>query len=417
MSTIASRATELILPTGGRIAILPTSVKDVVTISGSIIGGPGAFGAGRDADAALAASLLDAGAGKFSKEAFRNALAARGAELTFAASDTRLSFQASCFSEDAGFVIERIADALFSPKLPPKELASEKVRMLADLKDEASDTRSQADRAARRLIYPAGHPNHEPTFAEEERETAAATLASVKRITAAYGTKHLALAIVGDVDAQALAPIVLRAFKKAPAGQDRPKKVAVNKRGVERINISLPDKANADVVMAAPLGLTTDDPRYLPLTVVIHALGGSFASHLMQTVRERDGLTYGVRASLGGFGDMVEGYLRLWGTFAPQLLARGTDTLQKETALFLASGMDAAKLDSIKEEMAGSYAVSIATTQGLAIRIVRFMEADRPLSWLDEYPERVSAITLKEAQDAAALLASLPLSTATAGTL
>jgi zinc protease len=135
----------------------------------------------------------------------------------------------------------------------------------------------------------------------------------------------------------------------------------------------------------------------------------------MQTVRERDGLTYGVRSSLKGFDDKLDGYLRVWGTFAPNLLMRGIDTLARETALFLKAGLDESKLAAIKEEIEGSYAVSLSTTAGLAMRVVRFMEDDRPLSYIDEYPAIVGRVTQKETRDAAAYLASLPLSIATAG--
>lgn len=415
MSTIASRITEFTLPSGGRVAVAPTRVSDVVTIAGSIIGGPNAFASAAGAAAAVAGDLLDAGAGNLGKEAFRASLAARGAELQFVAEGMRLSWTATCFPEDTKYVIERIADALFSPALPSGELPAEKLRALTALDEEASDTRAQAERAALRLIYPGGHPSFVPAISEERARIEALAIADVKAVARSYGTRHLAMAIAGDVDANALGPVIERAFGRTPAGLPRPSALPGTSAMAKRADVRLADKANADVVMSSALGFTTDDARYVPAAVVIHALGGSFASHLMQTVRERDGLTYGVRSSLKGFDDKLDGYLRIWGTFAPNLLMRGIDTLSRETALFLKSGVTEDKLIAIKEEIAGSYAVSLSTTTGLAMRIVRFMEDDRPLSYVDEYPEIIGRVTLKEAQDAAAYLASLPLSVATAG--
>lgn len=416
MSTISSRISEITLLTGGRIAVVPTNVKDVVTIAGSIIGGPAAFGKESSAAVSFAADLLDAGAGKLGKAAFRDALASRGAAISFTANGTRLSFTASCFPEDAKYVIDRIADALFSPHLPARELTGEKTRTLTALAEEAGDTRAQAGRAAARLIYEPNHPGYALTLDAERRQTESATLAGVKKIAAAYGTKHLALAVVGDVNTSTLLPAIEKAFGRAEAGQARPSAAPLKSVTSRRENVIVPDKATADVIMGAATGFNTDDTRYLPAMLAVHALGsGSFASHLMQTVRERDGLTYGVQAKLRGFEDKLDGAFLVWATFAPELLLRGIDMLSKETALFLKSGVTEERFTGVKTEIAGSYAVSLSTTAGLAARIVRFMEDDRPLSRVDEYPELVGRVTLKEAQDAAAYLASLPLSIATAG--
>ena len=417
MSTIASRATELNLPNGGRAVILPTGVKDVVTIQGSIIGGPSAFAANEGIAAGMTADLLDAGAGAFSKEAFRAALAGRGAEIHFGTRDTRLTWSASCFPEDAPFVIARIADAIFRPHLIPAEFAAEKVRSLSDLDDEASNTGVQAANALTRLLYMPSHPNYAPATPEEKKRAGAAIVADAKKIARQYGTKHLALAIVGDVNAKRLRESVEKAFGKAPEGRARPSAAPSARADARRENSIIPDKANADVSMGSALGFGMDDKRYRPTATIVYMLGGSFAGHLMQTVRERDGLTYGVKAYLKGLTDKLDGYLEVWGTFAPQLLIRGTDALERETRVFLKSGVTEESLAAVKDEIAGSYAVSLATTQGLARNIIRFLEDDKPLSWVDEHPDRVRAVSLKEAQDAAAHLESLPLSAATAGSI
>lgn len=418
---ISSRVTEITLPNGGRAAILPTNVKDVVTIYGSLIGGPSAFSGADEMAAEMAADLLDAGSGKLSKEAFRAALATRGAEVHFSANGTRLSFSASCFPEDASFVIARIADAILRPHLPAAEFAAQKMRLQADLDDEASNTTAQAEHALTRLAYPAGHPNYAPTTVEEKRRVAAATLADARAIAKHYGTAHLALAVVGDVNAARMRDTLEKTFGKTPAGKARPSvapTTSVNHPDARRENVIIAGKANADIAIGSALGFGMDDDRYLPTLAVTHMLGsGGFSSHLMQTVRERDGLTYGVRARLKGLSDMLDGYFQIWATFAPHLLIRGTDTTLRETGTFLKGGITEESLVSVKEEITGGYAVSLSTTQGLASRLVRIMEDDKPISYIDEYPELISAITLDEALAAAAHLASLPLSIATAGSI
>jgi zinc protease len=415
MATIAERTTEIVLPSGGRAFILPTNVKDIVTITGSLIGGPTAFKQSEEAAAEMAAEILDAGAGKLKKEAFREALAGRGAEVSFGAGGARLSFSAQCFPEDAKFVIERIADAIREPHLPAAEVAAEKTRALADLAEELGDTRSQAERALSRLIYSPSHPNYSISIKEEMKQVEGVTPDAIRRIAKSYGTKHAAIAVVGDIHASKIQEILEKNFGKTEAGITRPTPKPERSTSVKKEDVVLKDKASADIAMGAALGFNNDDPRYLPVSLVTYALGGSFAGHLMQTVRERDGLTYGIRSQLQGFSDKVDGYFRTWATFAPSVLIRGIDTVTKETNLFLKTPLTEEQLDKVKEEITGSYAVSLATTNGLARYLVRFAEDDRPLSWIDQYPDIIRAISLKDAQDAANLLASLPLSIATAG--
>jgi zinc protease len=74
-------------------------------------------------------------------------------------------------------------------------------------------------------------------------------------------------------------------------------------------------------------------------------------------------------------------------------------------------------LAETKKEVSGSYVVSLSNTRGLARNILKALEDDRPLSWVDEFPKRIEAITIEDAHEAAEFLAALPLSVATAGSV
>jgi zinc protease len=336
---ISTRATEITLATGGRAVILPTAVKDVVTIRGSIIGGPSAVSRNLEVAADIAASILDAGAGKLSKEAFRSGLASLGAELSFSTQGTRLTWSASCFPEDVGYVIARIGDALFAPHLPPADFAAQKTRVAAALDEAMGDTHGQAEDALSRLVYPSTHPNYSRTIPEYKKLLEATTLSDVKNVVKQYGTSHLAMSVVGDVQVKPVREAIEKAFGKTGKGIERPMTkpiTPVTRPDTKTERVHIADKANVDVTMGCAVGLSVDDPHFLPLTIVLYMLGsGDFNSHLMVTVRSRDGLTYGCTAQLLGMKDKLDGYLQIWGTFAPEFLMRGTEALQRETKLFL----------------------------------------------------------------------------------
>src|SRR5437868_6576779 len=59
----------------------------------------------------------------------------------------------------------------------------------------------------------------------------------------------------------------------------------------------------------------------------------------MKTVREEEGLTYGVYAYMSSFTESVDGYLSVWGTFAPQLFAQGRAAIKREISLIVDKGV------------------------------------------------------------------------------
>ena len=54
--------------------------------------------------------------------------------------------------------------------------------------------------------------------------------------------------------------------------------------------------------------------------------------------------------------------------------------------------------------MTGNYTVKLSTSQGFANMLLRIGIEGKSLSYLDEYPELVKAITLADLQKAAALI-------------
>jgi zinc protease len=54
------------------------------------------------------------------------------------------------------------------------------------------------------------------------------------------------------------------------------------------------------------------------------------------------------------------------------------------------------ELKARKSDLVGSYKVSLATTDGLASFILRTLQRGRPLTWLDDYPKAIEALSLEQ---------------------
>jgi zinc protease len=180
--------------------------------------------------------------------------------------------------------------------------------------------------------------------------------------------------------------------------------------------VHIPEKANIDLYLGVALPLRLEDELYLPTFTLIDMLGGGFAAHLMQTVRERDGLTYGISARLSDFGKDTEGSFRVWSTLSPLLFEKGLKTIRKEITTFFNTGITEEALVNKKDEISGSYVIGLSTTHGLASQLHSIGIREKELSYIDEYPELIRKLTIPQLKKAAEIIPLNKLSLSAAGT-
>lgn len=404
---------------GGRLFVVPTKTKDVVTVEGSVRGGPNQYREKNRMLPLLAVELLDAGTGKHTKNVLREALAERGISLSFGAGGDRTLFSGQCFPEDLSFLLSLIAECLGDARFPEAEVTSAKTRELGKIAEEKSDTNTQAHIALSRMLFDPSHVNYEQTLETLEKEIRTVRRADLLSFRKCFGMNGLILAVTGEVSVDTVRQSAEKAFRKfEKAGVPALAKKRNTKPPTSgKKEIFINDKANVDVYLGASIPLMKSDPAYLPLSVVSEMLGGrGFNSHLMQTIRERDGLTYGVRSSLSGLADGADGAFTVWATFSPDRYQESVEKLREEIGIFFATGITADTLKQKQEEIAGSYLVSLSTTQGLARALHQIGADGRPLSYLTEYPDLIQAVTLVEARRGADLIPLDKLSLAAAGT-
>jgi zinc protease len=116
---------------------------------------------------------------------------------------------------------------------------------------------------------------------------------------------------------------------------------------------------------------------------------------LVGNVRDLEGLTYGISASIGG-GAFRDGTWTVKASFAPDLLSQGLGSTRRELNLWLEHGVTSEELDYRKTAIAGQFAVGLETSHGLAEQLLKCVERGFELSWLDQFPETVRALTLDQ---------------------
>jgi zinc protease len=397
-----------------------TGAKDVVTIRGSVLGGYYMLGRSKYMVPRIATGILDTGTSARSKDDIRSSLSKRGATLFFMPGGDRTHFYATCLPEDAEFIFKLIAECLTEATFPPKEFELQKKRTLSELEETKTDAGSRASYALSPLIYDKDHVNYIDSIATEIAQVQAMGRKDLQAYRKLLGQGGLVLAIAGDIAPTEILAKARRIFSKLPNGTNTSTEKRMNRKlpSAAETHIQIPDKATIDMQMGVHIPMTRENPLFLALAVLTNMLGGNTLStnHLSRTIRERDGLTYGISASLVNFDGLSDGMLRIRAMFSPDIYDRAVEATKKEISLFARTSHAKDQLLQKKDEMIGRYAVGLATTNGLAGMLHSIGIEGKPLSYIDEYPSLINALTIKDLKEAAAIVPWDSLSIAAAGT-
>jgi zinc protease len=381
------------------VVVYPMDVKNVVTMAGSMPLGDAmvASKSANPAVPALTAMLLQRGTTRHDKFAISEALSEMGAELDIDASSTQVSLYAKSLKQDTGKVIELLAEELRTPAFAPAELAKAKTQLAASLTQRGEDADSRAYEALALSLFPSGSPN---APVPREQQLKAIDSVTIEQISAFYkkyyGPDHMTLVFTGDVDPATVRTAVDKAFGGWHGGVDFVHTSGGTLKPADAVqSIPLKDKAAVSVMWGEATGMRYNDADYLPLSVGVNVLGSGFTGRLMATVRDKQGLTYGIGASLFA-SDIVDGGFMIQTSFAPQLLDKGVASAQQVLQTWWTGGITARELDARKQALIGRFQIQLGTTDGMAQSILLASNRGLDLAWLDQYPNKLKALTVAQ---------------------
>ena len=379
--------------------VIPTQVKDVVTISGSMLGGILYSNNENPKSSTLTSAMLDKGTQKNSKYDISNKLESIGAEISFISSSRHINFTAHCLKSDLELVIELIAEQLRYPVFPEDELILLKKRMIGNLEISKDDTKKQSLINFIRKVYPKLHYNHRSTVEE--------SIQMIKKVTSndlklfhekTFGLGSLNIAAAGDISNDLFQDSIKQYFDKwsDQSINSLDSTIPANERTQILENMNIDDKTSSDVYIGQSVDVTEDSDDYLNLMMGIYILGGNFSARLMQSVRDEQGLTYGIGSSITGCGYGTNGHWYTWGTFSPNLVDKGINSTLNEIEKWFVEGVTEQELVAKKTTLNGSFQVSLDTTGGLIDKILTNAEKGRDISYLDNYTNKINELNKDE---------------------
>jgi zinc protease len=372
-----------------------TQVKDVVDVVGYLPAGDAMAGTGNAALPTLMGMMLDRGTRTQDQFAIAKQLEEVGAEITFNVGAQSLQFEAKCLKKDLPLVMSLLALQLRSPAFLPAEFAKVKEQFIGMLDNANHSTEARARETLARALFPVGHPNRRATIEELLAATKSASLKDLQAFHAKYyGPAHLTMVLVGDVGMDTAAAEIGKDFGGWSGGQDFLHADAAAPMGppAGAIQVPIAGKTSISVLLGQRTLLRYRDPDALALRIGTAIAGRGFTGRLTTSVRDKQGLTYDIGAGLTD-DSLADGMWVMDASFAPTLLERGIGAARNTLQTWWQDGVTDKELAACKQGLIGTYYVGLATNPGLGRAIVFALQRGYDLTWLDEYPRAVQALT------------------------
>jgi len=330
-SVIDARTQMVTLANGTKLAMLPKktrggSVSAVITLHY----GDEKSVFGKATAAQFMGAMLMRGTQKHTRQQLQDDLDKLKIQMGASAGDADASVSITTVRASFPAALRLAAEVLRQPTFPESEFEQLRQASLGRVEASRREPQALAPLALRRHFsrYPNGDPRHVTSFEEDLENLNKITLADAKKFyTDFLGASNAEIAIVGDFD-----PAEVRKVAEAELGNwksPRPYTQILRTRDkVEAVNqmIETPDKANALFAGGFTLEMNEDDPDYPALMLANNMLGGDLKSRLFARIREKDGLSYGVRS---GFNASLRSK---FAQFAVQAISAPENILKVEAA-------------------------------------------------------------------------------------
>lgn len=349
---------------------------------------------GKRGAAYLMSGLLDEGAGDLRSTEFSTAAEELALKYDFDAYADSFSVSAQFLTENKEASIDLLRKALNEPRFDQDAVDRVRGQVLSIIASDAKDPDDIAGRTFAELAY-GDHPY------ATKLEGTAESVAALTRDDLIQSHRDLLVrdrvyvGVVGDITPDALGLLLDELLGALPeGGPDMPGPAPFLLEGGETVvDFDTPQS----VALFGHSGIERTDPDFFPAFVMNQVLGaGGFGSRLMEEVREKRGLTYGVYSYLvlREHVNLVMGQV----SSSNDVVAEAIDVIRNEWAKLAENGVTEEELDSAKTYLTGAYPLRFDGNGPIATILVAMQFDNLPIDYIETRNSKVEAVTLEDIQ-------------------
>jgi zinc protease len=341
--------------------------------------------------AAMLAALLDEGAGDLRADAFKQALESRAIRFSAIVERDYIVLSLITLTENADEAFRLLGLALAQPRFDSDAVERMRVALLANIKEQEESPSDVAEKAWYAEFF-GTHPYAHPP---------SGTRAGIASITVAdlrdFATEHLVrdgikVAVSGDIAQGQLARYLQSVFEPLPATTVPaiPPAPAAGARAY-----TVPRDEAAPVSVFGFAGPMRADPDFIPTYVANYIFGGGgFSARLMDQVRDKRGLTYGISTDLDDFRSaaIILGEVQ---SDKSKILS-AMDVTKSEMARFMSGGATAKELADAKTYLTGSFPLTLDSDAKIARTLNAFQRSGLSADYVEKRNRLIQSVTLAQ---------------------
>lgn len=370
----------------------------IVAINMAWKGGETSDPDGKDGATGLMTYMMNEGAGDMDSKAFATRMEELNMSFGCSTGNDWTSCSMSTLSENFEPAMEMVRLGLTETRFDeaPFERALEET--MVSLKQAETSPRTIAARTLYDAIYP-DHPY--ARYATPETVEAIERSDLTARRDALMTKDSLLVSVVGDIEQTRLKTVMEKTFASLPDSNDIPdlEDVVLKPAPSAPVVKKLPQPQTL-VTFTAP-GLKRDDPDFFAAYVTNYILGGGgFSARLMDEIREKRGLTYGIYTGLS-----TQDHLGTWGGSAQTMNEKaGALIAQTKVELYRLAklGPTEKELEDAKAYLTGAYPLSFDSNAKIAGAMMSIRQEKLGLDYISTRNDKVEAVTLEDVKRVAA---------------
>ena len=403
---IAERTQVVELSNGVKVSMLPKKTKgESVVIDLNLRYGDADVLKGKVLATEILPELMTRGTKLLSYQEIQDALSVNRTSLSASGVRGLASFSVKTKRDRLEKSLKILRQVLREPSLPEEEFEVRKRELLAQLEQGLNEPQALAVRKLRKITapFPEEDVRYQLSVKEEIqrlKETEIGTLREMyEQMLAGVGE----ISIVGDFDPEEVLPMFENMFAdwKSDIAFKRIGQEANTDVGGSEYTIETPDKSNAFYISALSFPMKDNDPEYAALSIGNFILGGgALSSRLGDRVRQKEGLSYGVRSISSAHPIDDRGSIMVYAITNPQNRDKLKTVIREELDKLLADGVTQEELDRAKEGYLQSREVRRTEDTHLASMLNENSYIGRSMDFHANHEQQVQDLTVDQVNNA-----------------
>jgi len=342
----------------------------------------------------LMTALLEEGAADMDARAFSRAQEELATTLGFDVSRDALSISARFLTENRDASIALLRAALLEPRFDDAAIERVRGQVLSIIQSDKKDPNDIASQTFGPILY-GDHPYAYPVNGSTDSVTALTRDDLLAAHADVLARDRLFVGAVGDITPEELGTMLDTLLGDLPeTGAPMPPRAEVAiPPGVTVVDFATPQS----VAIFAQKGMAQSDPDYFAAVLLNHVIGGgSFESRLMNEVREKRGLTYGVYSYLASrdLANVMMGSV----SSSNDRIAEAIDVIRDEWRKAATEGLTEEELQNAKTYITGAYPLRFDGNGPIANILVGMQLIGLPIDYIATRNDRVEAVTMADIQ-------------------